>query len=320
VLDQLPKIEHERVLADFRGAEDAGVYILDDGTCLIQTLDFFTPIVDDPFDYGRIAAANALSDVYAMGGKPISALSIVAWSIEKLGHGPLVQVLNGAQEVCNSAGVPIIGGHSIDDREPKFGLVVIGTARQDELINNGGARPGDMLILTKPLGSGIYTTAMKQGKATDQMAKAVIAVMTRLNKDAAEAMQEAGVNAATDVTGYGLIGHLHEMMAASGVSAILTSSQVPTLPDLEDLALKGAVPGGTIANLNHTESYADWHESIGELRKFVLTDAQTSGGLLISCPPAQYPALKKAFDRRQMKPDVIGAVFDGPAGSVSVVP
>lgn len=316
----MPAMEHDRVLVDFNGADDAGVYLLDDGTCLIQTVDFFTPVVDGAYDYGRIAAANALSDVYAMGGRPICALGIAAWPIGKYGPDLLGEIMRGGQEVCAEAGVPIIGGHSIDDAEPKYGLVVSGIAKREDLVSNAGSRPGDMLVLTKPLGSGIYTTAIKQEKGNEEMERVVIAIMSQLNSAASEAMVSVGVNACTDVTGYGLLGHLHEMMSASGTAAMLTANEVPKLPDLEDLIMKGAVPGGSMGNLRHADSFADWHESIGELQRIVLADAQTSGGLLISCPPGRIEALKAAMKERGARGAVIGVVFDGPAGAVSIAP
>lgn len=312
--------KHKKVLYGFEQADDAGVYLLDDGNCLIQTVDFFTPIVDDPYDFGKIAAANSLSDIYAMGGRPISALSIVAFPISKLGPDILAQILKGGIDKAHEADVPIIGGHSIDDAEPKFGLMVNGIATRDQIVTKKGAQPGDILLLTKPLGSGIYTTALKQGKATVEMSRAVVEIMSRLNRGAGEAMVEVGVNACTDISGFGLLGHLHEMMEASDTAAMITASQIPTLPDLEDMAFKGAVAGGSLANLRFAEEFVDWQKGIGELTKIVIADAQTSGGLLIACPAKKQQALDKALAKRGVHGETIGVVFDGPTGSIAVVP
>lgn len=313
-------MQNDRVVIGFDGADDAGVYELDNGNCLIQTVDFFTPVVDDPGDYGRIAAANSLSDIYAMGATPICALGIVAWPIGKYGTEMLAEIMKGGHEKAAEAGVPIMGGHSIDDAEPKYGLVVSGIAEKDKIVTNSNARPGDVLILTKPLGIGIYTTAIKQEKSNPEMERAAIAIMKQLNKNASEAMIAVGVNACTDVTGFGLLGHLHEMLAASGVSSMVTAGQVPMLPDLEELVMQGALPGGTMSNLRYGENFVDWHEEIGELTKYTLSDAQTSGGLLISCPADKKDALLKELSDRSVHGAVVGVVFDGPAGAIAVVP
>ena len=313
-------LKDANVLVGFNGADDAGVYDLGDGRCLIQTVDFFTPVVDDPFDYGMIAAANSISDVYAMGGKPICAMGIVAWPIGKHGHEAMAEILKGGYEKAAEAGVPVIGGHSIDDAEPKFGLAVSGIVEKDNLVTNAGARPGDVLMLTKPIGSGIYTTALKQEKASEQQVKVVTEVMGMLNKNACEAMVEVGVNGCTDVTGYGLLGHLNEMMLASNAAAIVNMNQIPFLPDLEDLAMAGAVPGGTINNLNYADNFTDWNGDFGELTKMKLVDAQTSGGLLISCPAEKVKEIQLTFKAKGVRAPAIGVVFDGPAGAIIVSP
>ncbi len=320
MLERLDPVVHERVLIGYDKADDAGVYLLDDGSCLVQTLDFFTPVVDDPEDYGRVAAANAISDIYAMGVRPLSALSIVCFPVGKLGREMLAAILRGCQQKAAEAGIPIVGGHSVDDPEPKIGLVVTGLADRDKLVRNDGARPADVLLLTKPLGSGIYTTAIKQGKATPEQTRAVIEVMTALNRAASEAMVEVGVNACTDVTGYGLIGHLGEMLDASGAAAIVVAGEVPRLPGLRDLIMEGCVPGGSMTNLSYADRRADWHPRIDDLTKVILCDAQTSGGLLISCPPKKLGLLRKALMERGVGASTIGILFDGPEGAVGVVP
>lgn len=320
MLSKLDKVKDERVLIGYDTADDAGVYLFDNGICVIQTVDFFAPVVDDPEDYGRIAAANALSDIYAMGGTPIYALSVVCFPIEKLGRDVLADILRGAQRKAAEAGVSIIGGHSVNDSEPKFGLSVTGLSTVNKLVTNSGARPGDVLLLTKPLGSGIITTALKQGKAAPQQVEAAVEMMSGLNKDASEVMVEVGVHACTDVTGFGLIGHMQEMLKAGRVAAIVTEGEVPRLPGLRDLALAGAVPGGTMANMRFVEAQTDWHPSIDELDRVILCDAQTSGGLLISCPPDRVDQLREALGERGVDAPVIGVVFDGPAGAIVVVP
>jgi len=320
VLRRLDPVTHDRVLLGYETADDAGVYLLDDGRCLVQTVDFFTPVVDDPYDYGQVSAANSLSDIYAMGAVPLYAISIVCFHIGKLGHETLAQILLGAQRKAAEAGVPIIGGHSIEDEEPKFGLAVTGIAEQDSLVRNDGARPGDVLVLTKPIGSGITTTAIKQGKATSEQERMVVEVMTTLNRDAAEVMVEIGVHAATDITGYGLLGHMQEMLEASGVSAIVTAGEVPKLRGLYDLIKDHAVPGGSMTNLLHVEKYVDWHASVDDLTKVILCDAQTSGGLLISCPAEKVQKLLAVLKSRGADAAAIGVVFDGPAGAIGVVP
>ena len=313
-------MDNERVLVGYDTADDAGVYLLDDGSCLVQTLDFFTPVLDDPYDYGRVAAANAISDIYAMGARPLYAISIVCFHVRKLGSEVLGKIMLGAQRKAAEAGVPIIGGHSIEDEEPKFGLSVTGIAMVDRIVRNDQAKPGDVLILTKPLGSGIYTTAIKQGKASAKQERLVTGVMAMLNKEASEAMVEVGVNAATDVTGFGLMGHLHEMLKASSVSAIITASQVPLLPDWLELVKAGAVPGGTMTNLSWVDEKVEWNAGVDEYTKVILCDAQTSGGLLISCPERKLEHLRSQFRERGVEASVIGVLFDGPAGAIAVMP
>ena len=310
----------ENVLVGYDTTDDAGVYLLDEGKCLVQTTDFFPPVVDDPKTFGRIAAANSISDIYAMGARPLFALAVVCFPIGKLGSEVLAEIMLGGQEKAGEAGISIIGGHSVDDAEPKFGLVVTGIVDKDKLVRNDGAHPGDLLMLTKPIGSGIYTTALKQGKASQQEEGLVVDVMSGLNKAASEAMIEVGVNACTDITGYGLLGHLVEMLEASAAAAIVVDGEVPRLPGLRKMTLEGAVPGGTMMNLRFVEEHADWHPSLDEISRVILCDAQTSGGLLVSCSPDKREAYQSACKKRGVEAPIIGVVFDGPAGAIGVVP
>ena len=256
--------------------DDAAVYKLDERTALVFTTDFFTPIVDDPYDWGRVAAANALSDVYAMGGRPILALNLVGWPVEQLPLSTLARVLDGGQTIAREAGVLVAGGHTIDDREPHYGMAVVGLADPGRVITNDAAEPGDVLVLTKPLGVGATTTAIKRDLATPEQAENVVALMTRLNRSASEEMLSAGVVAATDVTGFGLLGHLHKMLLASNVSATMWADSVPYLDGARDLVGKGAVAGGTRRNMAFVDPWVTG-DGVEETDRILLADAQTSG-------------------------------------------
>ena len=257
------------------------MYRIAPGVALVQTVDFFTPIVDDPFDWGRIAAANALSDVYAMGGTPRTALAIVGWPRDELPLDLLGEVQLGSAVVLGEAGCTLIGGHSIDDREPKFGLAVTGLVNPDTMMTSGAARTGDRLVLTKPLGTGLISTAIKRERAAPEQVAAAVEVMSALNRGAAEAAMRHGVRAATDVTGFGLLGHLAEMLSASGVAARLDHRRVPLLPGVEDLAAAGVVSGGTSRNLTAARQHSRFG-ALPEVWQIMLADAQTSGGLLLA--------------------------------------
>lgn len=257
--------------------DDAGVVLVRPDLAVISTADFFTPVVDDPYDFGRVAAANALSDVYAMGGTPIMAVNLVGWPREKLGPEVLAEVLRGGAEVAARAGCPIVGGHSIDDPEPKYGLAVTGVAHPDQLLRNDAAVAGLPLTLTKPLGIGVLNTWHKR---TGERSEEAIAAMTELNDAAARAAVAAGLSAATDITGFGLLGHLHKMMRASGVSVRLAAGAVPYLPGARDVAAQGHVSGGSRRNLDWVASSLD-AVGVGETELLLLADAQTSGGLLL---------------------------------------
>ncbi len=274
--------EDKNILVGTNTADDAAVYRLDDNTALVQTVDFFTPIVDDPYHFGVIAAANSLSDIYAMGGKPLFALNIVGFPSNRLPMTVLEQILKGAQAKADEAGIPIIGGHTIDDTEPKFGLSVCGIVHPQKIKTNATAQPGDKLILSKPIGTGILTTALKRGLLKPDIERTLIETMAKLNAKAAEIMGDFRVHACTDVTGFGLLGHLKEVTTASGVDAEIRSADVPILDQVEELAMTGVVPGGTENNLSYLAEWIEWSENLSNTSKLILCDAQTSGGLLIS--------------------------------------
>ena len=282
VLAEMPLPQDERILVGTETGDDAAVYLINEETALVQTVDFFTPIVDDPYTFGAISAANSLSDVYAMGAEPLFALSVVGFPSSRLPLEVLKSILKGAYDKTAEAGIAIIGGHTVDDTEPKFGLAVTGRVHPKHIITNAGALPGDILILTKPIGTGILTSARKQGLiGADKMQDAVKA-MSELNDVPARLMQEVGAHACTDVTGFGLLGHLLGMMKASGTTAQIQSQTVPSFDHARDLAAGGSVPGGTKDNLSYTEPFTDYDARIPLSLRFLLNDAQTSGGLLIS--------------------------------------
>lgn len=317
ILEALPRIVDPNVLVGTE--DDAGVYRITDDIAMVQTVDFFTPIVDDPYDFGAIAAANALSDIYAMGAKPLTALNLVAFPKD----GPmelLAEIMRGGADKAGEAGVSIIGGHSIDDKEPKYGMAVTGVVHPKKIALKGGAKPGDLLILTKPLGIGIISTAIKVGKAPDAVIAAAVRSMKTLNKAAADAMIEADVRGATDITGFGLLGHLHEMLHVSGASAKLSMSRMPFIEGVKDLA-RLYVPAGTRSNLRYVDDKVGWAAAITELEKLLLADAQTSGGLLIAVSPDKLDMLLTGLAARDVETRaVIGEVVAGDAGKIFVEP
>ncbi len=302
-----------RVLVGFDHADDAGVVRLRDDLALVHTVDFFTPIVDDPFDFGRIAATNALSDIYAMGATPLSALNLVAFSLAELGEEVLLEILRGGAAVAEQAEVAILGGHSIEDAEPKYGMAVTGTVHPAELITNAGGRAGDALVLTKPLGAGAIVTAAKRGIGNPAVAAAV-EVMTTLNREGSQAARRAGAHALTDVTGFGLLGHLHELSLASGLAAELDAVAVPAIEGVLELLepsadAPGAIAGGTRRNREHAEQFAVFAAGVAEARRWLVCDAMTSGGLLAAIP----------FERALELPGaMIGRLVDGTPGSISI--
>jgi selenide,water dikinase len=284
LLAELPRSDDPALLVGHESADDAGVYRVSDDLAIVTTVDFFTPIVDDPYDFGRIAATNALSDVYAMGGRPLTALNLVAYSLERLGDEPLRAILRGGADVAAAAGVAVVGGHSIDDAEPKYGMAVTGAVHPDRLMRNSTARVGDALFLTKPVGGGVASTAAKRGLAPPELTTAAVGVMTTLNRDASEAALAAGASAATDVTGFGLLGHLHELTLASGVAAEIDATAVPAIDGVLDL-LRSAEPpiaGGSRRNRDWVEPHVDWDAAVPDHLRWLVCDAMTSGGLLIA--------------------------------------
>ncbi len=311
----LPAQHDERLLVGSATSDDAAIFQLRDDLALVQTIDFFTPLVDDPYDFGRIAAANALSDVYAMGGTPLTALNVVAWPLRRLGPEPLAEILRGGLAVAAEAGCVIAGGHSIDDDEPKYGLAVTGTIDPRRVLSNAGARAGDVLVLSKPLGVGAVVAARKRGLADDALLARAVATMTELNAAASAAALEAGAHAMTDVTGFGLLGHLHHLCRESGLSAVVDSAAVPALEGVEAL-LRGegeevaGRSGGAARNAAWALSqFASVGEAVEPWRARLVTDATTSGGLLIALPAAAAATLPWP---------VIGTLRDGAAGTIDV--
>src|SRR5690625_85207 len=273
-----------RLLVGIDSADDGAVYQLADDLALIQSVDFFTPIVDDPYMFGQIAAANALSDIYAMGGTPKTVLNIVAFPINQLGPEVLAKILQGSNDKVNEAGAQVIGGHSIEDPEPKFGLSVTGIVHPDKFYKNIGAKPNDLLVLTKPIGVGILTTALKQDKLTTKQINDVTQMMTTLNQTAAKRLQPYEPNAVTDVTGFGLLGHAYEMVSGSQVSLHIDATQVPLLDGTKALAEQQLFPGGSRENFAWLKEVIEYGPQISETDQLILCDAVTSGGLLISLP------------------------------------
>lgn len=283
---------------------------MDDDTALIQTVDFFPPIVDDPYSFGQIAVANALSDVYAMGGKPLTALNIVGFPVA-LPKEILGSILVGGSDKAQEAGVLIVGGHTVDDEEPKYGLSVTGIVRPGDEVTNAGAQPGDNLVLTKPIGTGVITTAAKQGVAPEDVLDTAVGIMSQLNDAAAHAMNEVGAHACVDVTGFGLLGHLRGMTRASGVGASLSFDSIPFIPGASELAESGVAPGGTHRNLDSLEADVAWDDSITDVQKILLADAQTSGGLLISVSEDSTAALLSSLEEHGVQTRaVIGSITD----------
>ncbi len=273
---------HDAMLLSQDHSDDAGVYQITDDIALVQTVDYFTPVVDDPYIFGQIAAANALSDVYAMGAEVKTALNIVGFSVKKYGANVLAQILQGAEDKVFEAGGAIIGGHSIDDDEPKFGLSVTGVAHPDHLYSNGGAQSGDVLVLTKPIGIGIATTAIKRGTIKEQTSAEAIYWMSKLNKEASLLLKDFDVQAVTDVTGFGLLGHALEIAKASAKTLTVFQESVPIISGVKDLVQQGSVPGGSKANLEWLKEDLNVAKHISEEDQLILADAITSGGLLIS--------------------------------------
>ena len=318
VLCHLVPLESEQALVNASTGDDAAVYALGDGRALVVTLDFFAPVVDDPYDFGRIAAANALSDIYAMGAKPLFVLNLLTFPRALLGDGLVEEIIRGGSDVAREAGVPIMGGHSVDDPEPKYGMVAVGEVEVEELVTNTSAEVGDLLVLTKALGTGVVATAIKADAASQAATTAAVESMTTLNRDAAAAMKRVGVRAATDVTGFGLLGHLSNMLLQSGVAAEIEAENVPVLPEVSDLITAGHIPGGTRRNLGDLEDRLDFGDK-DEATRLILADAQTSGGLLISVPEERSEELMKLLQSATSVAAIIGRVTEGAPGTIKVL-
>ncbi len=316
----LPQSTDPNLIAGLAGAEDAGVYKLTDDVAVIQTLDFFTPIVDDPYTFGQVAAANSLSDVYAMGGKPITAMNIVCFPVKKLDMSILKDILRGSLDKLNEAEVALVGGHSVEDDELKYGLSVTGTIHPDKVLRNTGAGVGDKLILTKALGTGIINTALKGDMASDDAVAKSIKCMTALNKASSEAMIEFNVSACTDVTGFGLLGHACEMIEGTDVGLKMNADSIPCIPEAAEYAGMGLLPGGLHRNRDFREHMVQMEKSVPQYLQDILYDPQTSGGLLIAVAGADANGLlTKLLEAGVVDANIIGEVVAEPKGKIVVV-
>lgn len=314
VLGQLPEILDKNVLVGYKNADDAGVYRLTDDIAVVFSADFFTPIVDDPYWYGAIAAANSLSDIYAMGGRPVVALNIAMFPGNPDFHPYMERIMKGGVDKMSEAGVSIIGGHTIKDKEPKFGFAVIGLINPKKIHDNSMAKPGDTLILTKPIGTGVIATGVKAGLCDADAIEEFTLSMVTLNRRASEIMLDAGVSTATDITGFGLIGHLYEVLSASRCSARLYSDRVPFFKEAVRLAERNIVPGGTIENERSWSRYVEWESNVSYTERILMNDAQTSGGLLIFVPEGRREGLAKALQGEGILSAYIGDVTGGDVG------
>jgi selenide, water dikinase len=311
IVRDLPAGDDPRLLVSSATGDDAAVFRLTDDVALVQTIDFFTPLVDDPYDFGRIAAANALSDVYAMGGRPLTAMNVVAFPLERLGGDVLREVLRGGADVVREAGAVVVGGHSIDDAEPKYGLAVTGVVDPAALVTNAGARAGDALVLSKPLGVGAIVTARKRGAADGVLLADAVEVMTTLNDVASAAALAAAAHAMTDVTGFGLLGHLHGLARESGVAAEVVAAAVPYIDGVDALlADDGAVSGGSRRNAEYAAAFTSFAPGVPDWRRRLVADATTSGGLLVAVAPER---------AAQLPGPVVGRLVAGEAGAIAVV-
>jgi selenide, water dikinase len=317
----LPLLTSPNLLVGMERTEDAGVYKITEEIALVQTVDFFTPVVDDPFTFGQIAAANSLSDVYAMGGTPVTALNIMCFPVQTMDISIMREVLTGGIEKMREAGVVLVGGHSVDDREMKYGLAVTGTIDPHKILRKENARAGDKLILTKPLGTGIISTALKAGMANPEVVKSIIESMSTLNKQASIIMTETGVDACTDITGFGLIGHAAEMVEGTSKGIVIHTGAVPVFAGAEDLANQGMLPGGLSRNREFRSSIVDIAPGISRFQAEILFDPQTSGGLLIAVPENKAGILlKKLHATGVTSAAIIGEVTDRTPGRIKVEP
>jgi selenide,water dikinase len=312
---------HPDLLVGLEAADDAGVFRLTPELALIQTVDFFTPIVNDPYQYGQIAAANALSDVYAMGGRPLTALNIACFPLQTTPAEVLKEILRGGMDKVHEAGALLVGGHSVEDPELKYGLAVTGIVHPEKILTKGGAKKGDLLVLTKPLGTGIIATALKGRLASKDAEEAAIRVMSELNRAAAEALEGLEVHAATDITGFGLLGHGLEMAQAGKVELTIHAGRVPVLPWAREYAAMGLVPGGSHANRRFCEKHLEIDPKVGQVDVDLLSDAQTSGGLFIAIAPQQGEQLvARLHDKGVKDAAIIGEVTDTGVGRIIVMP
>jgi selenide,water dikinase len=315
ILKDIPAAKNENLLVGLETSDDAGVYRLTPETALIQTMDFFTPVVDDPYVFGQIAAANALSDIYAMGGQPLTAMNIVCFPARTLPLAILKEIIRGGADKIAEAGAVLVGGHSVEDREPKYGLSVTGIVHPQNVWTNRGARPGDALILTKPLGTGIAATAIKAGLASQDLVDKAVEVMSTLNRNAAETARTAEINACTDITGFGLLGHAYEMAAAGSIKIIFSAGAIPILAGVQELAANGIIPGGAYANRDYLSSNVAFAGDVDENTRAIFFDPQTSGGLLFSVPAANAgPLLERLHAAGIKDAAVIGKVTAGQTG------
>jgi selenide,water dikinase len=323
-LDQILKELHipkdPKVLVGLETSDDAGVYQLDEEVALVQTVDFFTPIVDDPFTFGQIAVVNALSDVYAMGGTPLTALNLVAFPIKTLSSSILKDILRGGLSKMVEAGVALVGGHSVEDPEIKYGLAVTGIVHPKKIITNGKAEPGDRLVLTKPLGTGIIATALKGGMASEAAVQKIVESMTALNRKASERMRACGAHACTDITGFGFIGHAMEMVLASQIGMVIQSKNILIFPEAIEYARMGLIPGGAYSNRDFFSCRVDVGPDVPSLLIDLLYDPQTSGGLLISLPANDAERLIEALEKEgDIHSCIVGKVVEEPRGKIQVV-
>ncbi len=319
MLSNLPTDTLNSKTVGFETSEDCAIFPLDNGQLLIQSVDFFTPIVDDAKTFGKIAAVNSLSDIYAMGGTPLFALNVAGFPSDELPLSVLTNILQGGIHIAQDAGISILGGHTIKDDVPKYGLVVTGMVDSDKIVRNNSAKPGDILVLTKPLGLGIISTAIKNNNADKDLENTAIETMLELNKSASEIMVQFDAHACTDITGYGLLGHLMEMCEGSHVSAQLKFSSIPFIDGVENLAEEGVIPGGTKKNLAFVKDRIDFASHIQPHQQLMLADAQTSGGLLISIDPSKVNDLvSKLNEKNVMCAEIIGNVQEYNSKSIKV--
>lgn len=320
ILKDLPLKKNPKVLVGLETSDDAGVYQLNDEVALIQTADFFTPIVDDPYTFGQIAVANALSDVYAMGGKPLTALNLVAFPIKTLSPSILKEILRGGLSKMEEAEVALVGGHTIEDPEVKYGLAVTGVAHPSKILTNANAKPGDQLVLTKSLGTGIIATALKGEIASEEAVTKMVESMVALNRKASEWMQAFGAHACTDITGFSFIGHTLEMAIASKVGMVIRSENIPLLPESMEYARLGLIPGGAYSNRQFFSCRVDADPNVPDLRIDLLYDPQTSGGLLISLPLAEAGKLVGTLKKEEnIDAYIVGEVVEGPQGKMRIL-